>query len=133
MHPRMNVILGADTSVLLFASVSARADLAAKFAEELALDPDKTPITREVREKVQAMPIVMIAGMLNESVPEYFEDNVDSLYRDFDQQQVRRFYPSSGKTMKENAPLVAAWIHQSWEDYGRKPLMIVSHSKGAAE
>src|SRR5262245_66161805 len=75
----------------------------------------------------------MIAGMLNESVPSYFEDNIDSFYRDFDQLEVRRFFPSSDQTMKENAPLVAAWLRQTWEDFGKRPLLLMPHSKGAAE
>jgi hypothetical protein len=120
------------SSLLLISSI-ASADLPAKFAEELALDPDQVPIAPQVIAEVQARPVVMFAGVLNEWYPRYFEDNADSLDRDFGQREIRRFFPSSMIAVEENAPRVNAWIRKSWKDFGRRPLLLICHSKGSAE
>src|ERR1041385_4713750 len=88
------------------APASARADLPTRFLEEQKLDPNSVPIRDDVEAAVQARPIVMIAGFLNEWMPEYFRDNLDTLYEDFGQKEIHRFYPSSNSTAEENTPLV---------------------------
>jgi hypothetical protein len=113
--------------------LAALADLPAKFAEELALDPDQVPIAATVQASVGMTPVVMIAGILNETAPDYFLDSVDSLSKDFSQTNVLRLFPSSFKTIEDNAKIVAEQVRKAWEDFGKKPILVIAHSKGAAE
>lgn len=118
---------------LLLAAGTARADLREKFQEELALNPDTTPIGAKVADAVRSRPVVMVAGILNEQIPGYFADNARTLTRDFGQKEVRRFFPPSRIRVEENAREVGAWIRKTFEDFGGKPVIVLAHSKGANE
>jgi hypothetical protein len=119
-------------SFLLMAGV-ARADLAEKLQEELAHNPNTTPIGAQVLEAVQARPVLTIAGIMNETIPGYFKDNMATIRKDFRQKQVTRLMPSSQAPVEENAPRVARWIRKNWKKFGKKPVLVLSHSKGANE
>src|SRR5579885_1182880 len=119
-------------SFLLMAGV-ARADLAEKLQEELSHNPDTTPIQAQVLEAVRDRPVLMIAGIMNETIPGYFKDNMKVVRKDFGQKQVRRLMPSSQAQVEENAPRVARWIRKAWKDFGGKPVLLLAHSKGANE
>jgi hypothetical protein len=111
-------------SLLLLAS-TARADL--------GQNPNTTPVPAKVADAVRARPFVMIAGIMNETIPGYFADNAKTIRKDFKQEEVRRFFPSSKVAVDENAPRINAWIRKTWLDFGKKPVIVLAHSKGANE
>jgi pimeloyl-ACP methyl ester carboxylesterase len=119
-------------SFLLMAG-TARADLAEKFQEELTHDPNTTPLAAQVLYAVQARPIVMIAGILNEEIPGYWKDNMKTLRKDFKQKEFARMMPNSQNKVEKNAPLVARFIYKAWKKFGQKPVIVLAHSKGANE
>src|SRR3954470_19183703 len=100
--------------ITLFTVTSAQADLASKFKEELALDPNTTPISAKVKDAVRARPVVMIAGIMNEWIPGYFADNEKPLKKDFMQKETHRCFPKSATEVEKNSRLVARWIRETY-------------------
>jgi pimeloyl-ACP methyl ester carboxylesterase len=78
--------------------------------------------------------VLFVAGVMNElTVPleNYFPDNIRSIERELGYSHTQ-FRPSSRKSVPTNAEIIFAKINEIYNQV-QKPLIIVAHSKGAAE
>lgn len=77
--------------------------------------------------------VVFVAGFFNETFPAYFLDNIKVLKDEFRAESITRIFPSSLEGTLENEAYLFSEILKSYQSENNKPLVVVSHSKGAVE
>jgi hypothetical protein len=105
--------------------------LATKMSEEM--EPRRARVSTAVKMAMNGYHIVMIGGFMNEILGGHFEDNRASLETDFSSPTFSEVYPSSRGSIRTNSEIVIARLLENYEKGGNKPLVIIAHSKGAAE
>lgn len=92
------------------------------------LAPTKTTMTRASRYSY-----VFVGGMLNEKVGGQFPDNRGALIRfGIKRSQIFIIHPKSKEAIRTNAQLIAAELSKIYLKTD-KPMVLIAHSKGAAE
>ncbi len=84
-------------------------------------------------QKSQEYNFVFVGGFLNEISYGYFKDN-ESFLKDLKipKKQIHKIFPSSSVAVEKNIPWLAKNLLEKFNS-NKKPLVIISHSKGAAE
>ncbi len=122
--------------------VACKTTLAQKWHQELSRyddynnsndSDDLLPPLGPLREAASSYHLVLVAGFFNETFPEYFLDNVQSLREDFGTKKITLIFPSSREDTSDNAIRLYSEILNSYKSNGQRPLIIVAHSKGAVE
>lgn len=75
---------------------------------------------------------VFIGGYLNEQIPDYFIENV-KLLKDHGVTQTSVFMPSSEIAVVDNIPFLKGKLLEAYQQGGRRPLVVLAHSKGGVE
>lgn len=118
------------------ASATVQTSLDDKWREELAMEPhpdESVPKIKLLTQKLGQLHVVFVTGFFNEAFSDYFEDNLETMRDDLGIDTLTVVRPPSWEGLHANA----AWLHEvllnKYAEGGSKPLVIVSHSKGAAE
>ncbi|SIO57458.1 hypothetical protein SAMN05444166_5407 [Singulisphaera sp. GP187] len=90
-------------------------------------------IPTEVAREAAHFRYVFVAGFWNERMPAYFAQNAQELRtRGVPRDAIHFIYPSSHKSIEENADLVHARFLEIAEA-GPEPLVVIAHSRGACD
>ncbi len=115
---------------IVLSSATSYADLTQKFNEELYYYP--TNITN-LQTTLSKRHVIMWAGFRNEMIPDYFEQNVESLNYELKAGKVSIYTPSSLTDISVIAARSYEKLMAFYKAGGNKPLVIFAHSKGASE
>jgi pimeloyl-ACP methyl ester carboxylesterase len=94
----------------------------------------KDPSYQKMKMKVQSSQLVFVSGFLNEIFPKYYKDNILGIQKVFNlnSELIHVIKPSSRRSVESNA----TWLRTEILSINRKnpaPIILVGHSKGAAE
>jgi pimeloyl-ACP methyl ester carboxylesterase len=106
------------------------ADFRATFNQSLA---GKYVMPAKVKRAAKAYRYVFVGGFMNEGMTEYFKQNAREL-RAFGvaRQAIHFIYPSSGKTIEDNAAAVRKQF-LNFAAMGDEKLVVIGHSRGACD
>jgi pimeloyl-ACP methyl ester carboxylesterase len=121
-----NILIG-----LAIASQTLASDLQQRFNHEQRLVERGSPASEADLNKVRGLEVLLVNGFMVDRVGKKpFEDFKRALDRDWDLRAVESVQPASSKSISDNADLLVADLESR---SSRGPLLIVGHSKGAAE
>jgi len=112
------------------------------FSKELLAEIDpasKTAISPEMLTKVKGHHYGFVTGILGELIRNdstnqgYYGKTLETLHDDFGVDSAAVFYPASYNSIEQNAPVVHDWLEAEYIRGGNLPMVILAHSKGAAE
>ncbi len=125
------------TLFLSFTLISLYSGLAlsdGNFAKNYRLHLSNSEMAPIIQKKiVKKFEYVFIAGFLNEGLLGYFKDNKKALLvNGVPKKQIHIINPSSNKGLSQNIPLILKKLKEI-RNLKKKKLIIIAHSKGAAE
>ena len=90
-----------------------------------ALSPENFAMLRQFH-------IIFVGGFTNELLRGYFAENKKAL-NDMGIKTVSTVFPPSGKEVEANADALDKTLREKYREGGRKPIILVGHSKGGVE
>jgi hypothetical protein len=132
MKPHFHVPLVSALVLGLALPLSVRADLKSRFESELRVATH----LQEIKESLKNRHVVFVAGFLNEGLGDrYFRDLVRYLTGELGlpSNQVTVLPNPSKNSVELNAANLVQDLAKAYEAGGKKPLLVIPHSKGSPE
>jgi pimeloyl-ACP methyl ester carboxylesterase len=117
--------------ILVLGSADALAELNCRF--DLELDTKDLAIAEEIKKEVGRHHYILVAGFLNEAMPKYFFDTLESLKKEMGASKVTVIRPSSLHDIERNSADLASRLAYLHHGDPETRFVVIGHSMGAVE